>query len=756
MRKGALVFLIYCAITVALTYPLIRHMGSVLPSDAGDPALNTWILWWNTQALPLSAKWWNAPAFYPAPGVLAFSEHLLGLSLIAAPLQWLGAAPLTAYNAVFLLTFPLSAIGAYLLTLELTKRSGAAFVAGMLFGFAPYRLAHLAQVQVLASFAAPIALLGLHRYVRDPRPKWLVMFAAGWLLQALCNGYYLLFFSVLVGLWVLWFASPWKRPTAFVAIGVAWMLAALPMLPLLLRYRQVHASFGLSRDFDTIRNFSADVAALLQASPNLAVWGRLQTFPRSEGELFAGFAVTLLVVAAFSLRRYRTAPRAERKPAVRPILGMLAAAGIVTGLSPIFVGPWAVEPFGVRLLSVSSPVKAITWSLALAVALVITSTRMRRVYASQSVLMFYALAAVVMWVLTLGPVPSLVGQPLVDRGPYALLMFLPGFNLLRVPARFWMMAILCLAVAGAVIFDRLTRARGQMRNGLVALISIVALCDGWMAAMPLVKPPPASQAVHCAGAGRGPLLELPLGDTEADVAAMYRQMNHGRPVLNGYSGYLPPHYSALRVGIELRDPDVLTLVAAPGEVDVLVHDDRDRGGELNAYVRAHPGAQHLCTHDRQSLYRISGAAPAAVTAAGGMPVQLARIRANVNDTDVHRMVDHDRTTRWHSGPQSENTIVDFDLGVVRTVVGVDVLLGPFADDFPRGLVIELSEDGTNWRQVWQGRSAALAYTAALDAPLDIAMKYRFPPGDARRVRMRQTMNDPVYYWSIAEVRVLSR
>jgi hypothetical protein len=45
MKKGALVFLIYSAITIALTYPLIVQMGSVLPHDAGDPALNTWILW---------------------------------------------------------------------------------------------------------------------------------------------------------------------------------------------------------------------------------------------------------------------------------------------------------------------------------------------------------------------------------------------------------------------------------------------------------------------------------------------------------------------------------------------------------------------------------------------------------------------------------------------------------------------------------------------------------------------------------------
>ena len=115
MKRWPAAFIAYVAITCALTYPLITMLGSVLPNDPGDPALNTWILWWNAHAIPYTARWWSAPAFYPAPGSLAFSENLLGLSVIASPIQWLGGGPQLAYNVVFLLTFPLCAIGAYLL-----------------------------------------------------------------------------------------------------------------------------------------------------------------------------------------------------------------------------------------------------------------------------------------------------------------------------------------------------------------------------------------------------------------------------------------------------------------------------------------------------------------------------------------------------------------------------------------------------------------------------------------------------------------
>ena len=128
MKRLLLAAGLYVLVTVVLTYPLIRHLGSAFPHDLGDPTLNTWILWWNAQTVPLTASWWNAPAFYPLPGVLSFSENLLGLSLISSPIQWAGGSALLAYNIVFLLTFPLCALGAYLLVRDLTPRHDAALV----------------------------------------------------------------------------------------------------------------------------------------------------------------------------------------------------------------------------------------------------------------------------------------------------------------------------------------------------------------------------------------------------------------------------------------------------------------------------------------------------------------------------------------------------------------------------------------------------------------------------------------------------
>jgi len=758
MKKGALVCLIYCAITIALTYPLILQMGSVIPNDAGDPALNTWILWWNTQTMPFSTAWWNAPAFYPVPGVLSFSENLLGLSLVSTPLHWLGAGPQLAYNIVFLLTFPLSALGAYLLGYELTKRHDAALIAGLLFGFAPYRIAHLPQIQLLASFPMPFALLGLHRYLREPRPKWLVLFGAGWFLQGLCNGYYLLFFSVFVGMWILWFASPWSQRRQFLAIGVAWVLAAIPILPLLLRYRSIHASFGFTRDFFTIREFGADVAAVLYATPHLALWGWLHVFKRAEGELFPGMTIALLVLAGVVFVRDRSQARVNSWTLARGILLALTVIVAAVAASALFIGPWRLAPFGVQLVSVSTAVKPFTVALVLALVLALTSPTLRRAYSSHSVIGFYAVAGFVMWLFSLGPVPTLKGQDLLYRGPYALLMNLPGFNSLRVPARFWMTVTLCLAVIGAMVFARLTEKVGRMRLVAAAIVACGVLADTWLAAMPLAEMPKPFEVLSCAGDARGPMVEFPLGPIYSDVAAMYRQMSHHRPLINGYSGYFPPHYTALQRGLSLRDPDILTQLATFGVTSAVVDRNEDSGGKWDEYLRLHPAVTHVCTIGQQSLYRMT-APPAAAAAdvaaqSAGTPVRPALIRANVNQDLVLFMVDGDMTTRWESGPQGEGIRVDVDLGAVRTVQGVDLTLGRFVEDFPRQMVIEASDTGEQWRELWRGTSAGRAVVASFDMHGTVPMRYRFEPAQARIIRLRLTANDDIYFWSIAEMKIL--
>src|SRR3954466_6635753 len=130
LRVIGLATLGYIALSIAYTWPLPVRLGDVA-HDYGDPLLNTWILWWTTKAVPLTAHWWNAPIFYPSSGTFAFSEHLLGQAPLSAPLIALTGSALFGYNVTLLASYVFSGLGAYFLAYTLTRRHDAAFVAGL-------------------------------------------------------------------------------------------------------------------------------------------------------------------------------------------------------------------------------------------------------------------------------------------------------------------------------------------------------------------------------------------------------------------------------------------------------------------------------------------------------------------------------------------------------------------------------------------------------------------------------------------------
>jgi hypothetical protein len=119
-------------------------------------------------------------------------------------------------------------------------------------------------------------------------------------------------------------------------------------------------------------------------------------------------------------------------------------------------------------------------------------------------------------------------------------------------------------------------------------------------------------------------------------------------------------------------------------------------------------------------------------------------------------VDGNRATRWQSGPQSDRTIVDIDLGDKRSVHKVQLLLGPFIEDFPRLLSIEALGDGAVWKELYRGGTAGRAFVGAFESPKDVPLTFEFPPVTTRYLRFRSLANDETYYWSIAELKVMGQ
>jgi hypothetical protein len=192
------------------------------------------------------------------------------------------------------------------------------------------------QVQIVSAYGMPMALLGLHRYLETSGWRWLAVFALAWLFQALVSGHYLFFFPVLLGLWLLWFVPPWLRPREFVPIVCAWTVASLPLVPILATYRTIQQAFGFSRSREEILRFSADLTALLEGSPLLALWQSPLALRRPEGELFPGVTVTLLTVIGVTMlwRGWaRVSPEGHDLVANRRLARLRTALALVTAAS---------------------------------------------------------------------------------------------------------------------------------------------------------------------------------------------------------------------------------------------------------------------------------------------------------------------------------------------------------------------------------------------------------------------------------------
>ena len=221
---------IYLAIAAVYTHPLLLESRERIANDPYDPILNASILWWNAKTVPFSPAWWTPPHFYPVRDAAAFTENLVGISVLASPIQWAAGNPLLTYNVALFLTWPLSAFATCLLVFALTRRADAAFVAGLAFGFAPYRVGQIAHLQVVSAYWFPLVFLALHQHVRERRARWLWLFGAAWLLQSLANGYFMLFGAVLIALWLLWFGSAAEARPALPRILATCAAASVPLM----------------------------------------------------------------------------------------------------------------------------------------------------------------------------------------------------------------------------------------------------------------------------------------------------------------------------------------------------------------------------------------------------------------------------------------------------------------------------------------------------------------------------------------------
>jgi hypothetical protein len=750
MVRHLVVLVLYLALTVTLTWPLALRAASAIPNDLGDPLLSTWTLWWNTSVPPLTERWWNGAIFFPGQDALTLSDHRLGISLITSPVIWAGGSLVLAYNLAFFASFTLSAAAAYAFCFVLTRQHAAAFLGGLIFGFNPFRAGHLSHLELLCSYSLPVALLALHRWHDTRRAQWLVLLTTALTVQALTSVYYFAFFAAVLALWFLWFVRGRAPVRQQVALGVSVTTPLLLIAPLLLRYRRAHASMGLARTIEDIEMFSADVRGLLTSADALALWRSPDGWNRIEVALYPGI-VAVLIVAAGAWRAHSPAAASSSvlRRVRRAVLAVAIVAAAVAAIPAIF-GPVATEAAGFRI-SVSQSYKPLSIALLFLGAWLLTTARVRAAWRTRSSFAFYTLATVAMWLFALGPTGHVAGERFLYKAPYAWLMLLPGVETaFRVPARFGMLAALTLCAAAALAWGRFARPFASHSLAATAIVAAAIAADSWIKPLALL-PPPGIIPLPAGTPGDAVVLELPLGPYE-DAAAMYRATRHGRTIVNGLSGYAPPHYQVLHSA--LAEDRVETVLALAERAPVLVVLNRGAAGEhLTTRVRNMPGAADVYrgqTHDMALIPRMPAqrhSDPPAST------VTMQRGSASLDEADLPLLSDGRLDTGWMTPTQEGREQFVADLGAAMDVRGIVLRQGAWPGGFPRALSVRTSVDGANWEEVWQGDVAVLALRAAIANQRDVPIVVSFAVRGARYVQVRQVGWSSVS-WAVAEFRAI--
>jgi hypothetical protein len=417
------------------------------------------------------------------------------------------------------------------------------------------------------------------------------------------------------------------------------------------------------------------------------------------------------------------------------------------------IGPWHIGVPGLTL-SVDRVDKSIAMIGYFSLAWLLSTPRAIAARRSGSAFPFYVLTAAIIYLLAMGPVPSLRGEPVFYQAPYGWLLRLPGFEGLRVPTRIWIVAVLFLAIGAALAYGRLVARTVpvRIRYVAVAVIGACLLADGWFSELPTVPPPRRSAILEQHGAG--PLLEIPTrGD---DLGAMYRSIFHEELIGNGYSGFFPPYYGLLGATIAAMGPNLPTELATLGFRQVSVNRELDEEHRLEALFSAAPGVQRVAGDEHDVLFDLPAVSKQDLWAPPpGVSLKIAAVRASSNTKLIERMFDGNRDTRWDGGIQAPGQELLLDLGSTQAVAALGLGLGPYETDYPRLLSVEASTDGQEWVEVWKGPTEAVALMGSMSDPKGRLM--RVPVGRAARwLRVRQEGRHHEYLWSVTELKVFGQ
>lgn len=477
----------YVILTMLFTYPLITHFSSAVPGDGEDNPMFLWNLWWIKYALinlktnPLYTNY----IFYPKGVGLTMHTFTFLNGLISIPFQLIWGL-IIANNIIIVLSFVLSAFGAYLLINYLIKDGLISFIGGIIFAFCPYKFAHLlGHYNLITTQWIPLYILFLIRMTKESSTINSIGAGIFLLCTALSDFYYLIFLGI---------------------------------------FTILYLGYTFVSDKKTIMTLS-----FLKSCA--AFWG---TF-------FIGFLPFLLFAIIDIVKgEYSKVPlTGGANFYVADLLGYLTPFIF----NPIF-GEYA------RNIAKYFTGNAAEWTVFTGyTVLTLTSIAILKFFRTDREVKFWTISFIIFFILSLGLYPHILGKEIKIPLPFFFIHKIPLLNNLRVPSRFNIMVMLSCAILSSFalkgIFYRLeqTSKKFLFAGVIIIMISLEYLAIPFP--MYDTTPPSVYEKIR-ADKNKGIVLEIPLGWRDGfkmlgkeDTDLMYFQTIHQRPIFGGMVARFP-------------------------------------------------------------------------------------------------------------------------------------------------------------------------------------------------------------------------
>lgn len=629
---------LFAALTVAWTWPLVRHLGDAVPGGPGDNYSFLWNLWWMRHVIetPGLAYFHTGSLFYPFGTTIADHPHTALPALVAATLLH-QASVVTAQNLLLLASVFANMASAYALAWTITHYRRAAVLGGVIFGLSPYLASHLlGHFDLMAAWVLPVFALLVRRSLASGSNRSAA--AAGVVLAATAyTAYYyvvyqLFFLAVYLIAWLDWSPVRWLSRTQTPATRRlrSALVAAIGLLAGVALWIVVSGgrTLALGPVVMSVRTPQNTLTAMWMCAIAyiFCLWrptrahAPLPSVSARRVVSVASWVVGTFLVGAAPLL-WQAAQLVAHGEYVSPAYHWRSAPRGVDLIAPL-IGP----PFHPLLQATSrayasariDPIEAVGWIGIVPLLLLCTSLARRRPISREFQIWGIVAAAFAVWAM--GPILTIAGFDTGLKLPATLLRYVPFVANARMPGRAIVGVFMALAV---LVGTEFRSGRSWCRNPAVQWLLIVLVAfEYWDAPIPLT--PLDRPAVYqvLASAPPGAVCEVPFGVGDGlsvgvgsqDRSTLYYATVHAHPVVGGYIGRMPKdtaeRYERMPVaGALLRLSDGRA-AAAPTALDVtqspcryLVVNRAASSAALLSYVERLP-ADLLERADGRELYRL--------------------------------------------------------------------------------------------------------------------------------------------------------